>query len=329
MSGASALHPHDSGEAGWSRFQEVPSLFTVLRACLPRALAVFVILLILWILAVGAFSKVAGQRYLAPAGAPATDQAKAGCMADALTQALEEELDSRFGWLPNDLFFVPKLIDNKTSYQRGVIYATRNGSDVLARAIARYGDRDTVPPMLANATGRDFAYADNVWGWWVIYDSEKRYRAGIDAWHKWASLVGSGNARQVQVYNVTTANIVEILTWANSLMEYTLGVLNDIKIGHFQSDDAVYYVKGVCRVLDNIIEGLLQCDSSLVDRGGRENVEEVLRRFRMISQFNPVCVVAGSYGVGDGFWPNHIAALARHIDIVSNRLTDIIRTMEK
>ncbi len=304
-------------------------MLTNLRAFLPRVLAVLAIVLVLYVVAVGVISKVAGQSYQAPAETPTDDPARAVCMADALTQALDEELGSRFGWLPNDLFFVPKIIDNKTNYQRGVIYATRNASDVLSKAIARYGDRDTVPPMLANATARDFAYADNVWGWWAVYNSEKRYRAGIDAWHRWASLVGAADAKKAQVYNVTTNNVVEILTWANGLMEYTLGVLNDIKLGHFQSDDAVYYVKGVCRVIDNVIEGLLQCDSSLMDRGGRENVEEVLRRFKMISSFNPTYVVAGSYGVGDGFWPNHIAALARHIDIVSNRLTDIVKTMEK
>ncbi|MDO5536731.1 MAG: DUF2333 family protein [Desulfovibrionaceae bacterium] len=299
------------------------------RALLARLAVILGGLLVIYILCVGAFSTVAKQSYRAPETAPATDQARAACMAEALVQPLEEELDSLFGWLPNDLFLVPRIIDNKTSYQRGVVYATRQASDVLAKAIARYGDRDTVPALLVSATSRDFAYAENVWGWWAIYNSEKRYRDGIDKWRQWASLVDSDNKKQAQIYNLTTNNVVEIINWANSQMEFTLGVLNDVKVGHFQSDDVIYYVKGVCRVVDNVLEGLVQCDSSLVERGGKENVEEVLRRFHMISQFNPVYVVAGSYGVGDSFWPNHIAAMARHIDIVSNRLTDIARTMEK
>ncbi len=299
------------------------------KTIVPGAIALFLLLFVVYAACVGAFSTVSNQAYKAPAEAPKTDQAKAMVMAEALVDPLEEELDSFFGWLPNDLFFIPSIIDNKTNYQLGVLYATRSASDVLEHEIARYGDRDTIPAMLVNATSQDFAFSSDVWGWWVFYNSEKRYRSGIKNWRLWASEVGNENSKKAQVYNVTTNNMVQIISWANNLMEYTLGVLNDVKVGHFQSDDVIYYVKGICRVVDSVLEGLIQCDNSLVERGGKENVDEVLKRFQMISKFNPVYVVAGSYGVGDSFWPNHIAAMARHIDIVSNRLSDIKKTMEK
>ena len=223
----------------------------------------------------------------------------------------------------------PRIIDNKTSFQLGVIYATRSGSEVLARTVARFGDRDTLPHMLVDATQKHFAYAEDSWGWWFLYNSEKRYREGIADWRLWASRVTGEQTKQAQVYNVTTSDIVEIMNWAIKTMEYTLGVLNDDKVGHFYGDNVIYYVKGISRVVDNIIEGLLQCDSSIIERGGKENVDELLKRLHMISQFNPIYVVGGSYGVGDSFWPNHIAAMARHIDVVSNRLTDIRNAMEK
>ena len=299
------------------------------RILYPSIVVGCLVLFIVYVVCVGCFSQVSDQAYRAPAEAPQTDQQRAQVMADALTQPLEDELDSFFGWLPNDIFFVPSIIDNKTNYQRGVLYATRSASDVLSRAIARYGERDTIPALLVDATSQDFAYASDVWGYWVVYDSEKRYRAGIKKWKTWASEVGDENAKKSQVYNMTTNNVVQITAWASETMEYTLGILNDVKVGHFQSDDVVYYVKGVARVVDNVIEGLSLCDASFMERGGRENIEEVLSRFKMISEFNPSYVVAGSYGVGDSFWPNHIAALARHVDIVSNRLNDILRTMEK
>ncbi|MCR5169892.1 MAG: hypothetical protein K6C33_05455, partial [Desulfovibrio sp.] len=108
---------------------------------------------------------------------------------------------------------------------------------------------------------------------------------------------------------------------------YALGMLNDENVGHFRADDVVYYVKGVCYVVDNILEALLICDESIATRGGKENVDECQKRFNMISAFNPIYVVAGSYGVGDSFWPNHIAALARHVDVVNNRLSDIRHAM--
>ena len=259
------------------------------RTWVVRGLAGLVAVYVLYLLAVGLFTTVAGQSYKAPAEAPADDRAKAACIAEALVQPLEEELDGAFGWLPNDILLVPRIIDNKTSFQLG----------------------------------------EDSWGWWFLYNSEKRYREGIADWRLWASRVTGEQTKQAQVYNVTTSDIVEIMNWAIKTMEYTLGVLNDDKVGHFYGDNVIYYVKGISRVVDNIIEGLLQCDSSIIERGGKENVDELLKRLHMISQFNPIYVVGGSYGVGDSFWPNHIAAMARHIDVVSNRLTDIRNAMEK
>ncbi len=303
--------------------------FPSTRTWVLRGLAALVGVFVLYLLAVGMFSTVAGQAYKAPAEAPADDKARAVCLAEALVQPLEEELDSLFGWLPNDILLVPRIIDNKTSYQRGVIYATRSASEVLARTAARFGDRDTLPHMLVDATQKNFAYADDVWGWWALYNTEKRYRDGIADWRLWASRVTSEKVKQAQIYNMTTSDIVEVMNWAIKTMDYALGVLNDDKVGHFYSDNVIYYVKGLSRVVDNVIEGLLVCDSSIMERGGRENVEELVKRLQMISIFNPIYVVGGSYGVGDSFWPNHIAAMARHVDVVSNRLTDIRNAMEK
>lgn len=302
---------------------------TSIRSWIPRILLGLVAVYVLYLVAVGVLTTVSGQKYVAPAEAPADDKARASVMAEALVQPLERELDGTFGWLPNDILFVPSIIDNKTNFQRGVIYATRSGSEILAKTVARYGDRDTLPPMLVAATQKQFAYADDMWGWWFLYNTEKLYREGIANWRLWASRVTGEQTKSSQVYNLTTSDIVEILNWANRNMEYLLGILNDDKVGHFRTDDVIYYVKGVTHVVDCVIEGLLQCDSSIVERGGKENVEELLKRFDMISRFNPIYVVGGSYGVGDGFWPNHIAAMARHVDVVSNRLTDVRQAMEK
>ena len=96
------------------------------RTWVVRGLVGLVAVYVLYLLAVGLFTTVAGQSYKAPAEAPADDRAKAACIAEALVQPLEEELDGAFGWLPNDILLVPRIIDNKTSFQLGVIYATRS-----------------------------------------------------------------------------------------------------------------------------------------------------------------------------------------------------------
>ena len=113
------------------------------------------------------------------------------------------------------------------------------------------------------------------------------------------------------------------------MLEYTLGKLNKDKISHFKADDDIYFAKGVASVVEDVLCGIIAVDSSVVERGGKENVEVALQRLDYIRNFNPWYVVAGGNDIGDAMLPNHIAALARHIDVASNRITDIRNSMEK
>ena len=53
--------------------------------------------------------------------ADATDAQKGQVIANSVNFALEQELDTLFGWQLNALFFVPSIFDNKSAYQAGVI----------------------------------------------------------------------------------------------------------------------------------------------------------------------------------------------------------------
>lgn len=157
---------------------------------------------VLYVLAIGLISSTCPEHYTAPdLGDNATDKDKAMIMADAVTHSLDTELDSVFGWIPNDLLFVPKILDNITSYQKGVIYATRPASDIVAKTVSRYGKNDTMDPRLVDATSRYFVYSSEVWGFWFVYDAEGKYKEGIRNWKAWATSVDSG-AKNAGVYNV-------------------------------------------------------------------------------------------------------------------------------
>ena len=258
----------------------------------------------------------------------ATDQQKAAILADATTFALESELNSTFGWIPNDLFFVPKILDNIRSYQKGIIYATRPASDIVAKTASRYGKNDTMDPRLVDATTRYFVYADTEWGFWFIYDAEGKYKDGISSWKAWANSVDSG-AKNAGVYNIKSDDVYEILKYCSSMLEYALGNLNDENISHFDADNNVYFAKGVASVVENVLRGIIAVDSSVIERGGSENVDAALNRLNYIREFNPLYVVAGGNIVGDAMLPNHVAAIARHIDVACNRVNDIMRSMER
>ena len=59
---------------------------------------------VLYVLAIGLISSTCPEHYTAPdLGDNATDKDKAMIMADAVTHSLDTELDSVFGWIPDDL----------------------------------------------------------------------------------------------------------------------------------------------------------------------------------------------------------------------------------
>lgn len=302
-------------------------MFTLRK--LKYALAAIVGLYVVYILAVGLISSPSGELYKPQMlDQNATDQDRARILAEGVTHALGEQLDTLFGWLPNDLLLVPQILDNTVSYQSGVIYATRPASDMVAKTATRYGKSDTIDKRLVDATSRYFTYSEKVWGFWFIYDAEGKYKEGIKNWRAWASSVGT-NAKNAGVYNVKTDDTYQIIKYCANMTDYALGILNNEKMGHFESDNNIYYTKGICAVVSNVLRALVAVDGSVVERGGQENVDEALRRLDYVAEFNPLYCVAGGNEIGDAMLPNHVAALARHIDVANNRINDMLASMEK
>ncbi len=284
---------------------------------------------VIYLLAAGIFTSAATEPYR-PEALPdtATDQERAAVLASGVTAALDHELSGFMGWMVNDLCLVPAILDNKSSYQRGVIYATRPASDMLAKTAARVGERDTIDPRLADATSRYFTYGEEVWGFWFIYDCEGKYKQGIKNWQDWAANVGE-SGRNAAVYNVKSDDVYNIIKYCAHMTDFALGLLNDSSMGHFISDNNIYFAKGVSTVAGNVLRALAAVDNSVSLRGGAENLNEALKRFDYIEEFNPLYVFAGGNAVGDAMLPNHVASLARHLDICNNRLNDMLASMEK
>lgn len=300
------------------------SIGTMIR----NAIIAVVGVLVIWVLAIGLFSSPSSNPYKPEALAPeATDQERATVIANAVNYALQDQLGSLFGFLPNDLV-APWVVDNTVNYQMGVIYATRPASEVMSNDVARYGNRDTIDPRLADATSRFFSYSEKVWGFLFIYDAEGKYKAGIKNWEAWAKSIGT-DGKNAGVFNMKSDDVYNIIKYCLVMTDYALGVLNNTDVGHFKTDNNVYYAKGVCAVTANIFRALIAVDSSVIDRGGIENVNEALHRFDMIEEFNPLYVMAGGNQVGDAMLPNHTAALARHIDVANNRIADILSAMAR
>lgn len=285
-------------------------------------------LILLWVVAIGLISSPHSKPFKPETlGPDANDQQRAIVMAKGVTYALDQELSSFFGFLPNDLI-APWFIDNTTNYQRGVIFATRPASDIIAKEVARFGNRDTIDQRLADATSRYFSYSENAWGFLFVYDAEGKYYQGIKNWANWASSVGT-NAKNAGIYNLKSDDAYSIIKYCMAMTDYALGMLNDNNLGHFSADNNIYFAKGICAVTGNLFRALLAVDSTVSERGGLENVQEALKRFDYIEEFDPLYITAGGNTVGDAMMPNHVAALARHIDIANNRLADILSAIAR
>lgn len=285
-------------------------------------------LILLWVVAIGLISSPHSKPFKPETlGPDANDQQRAIVMAKGVTYALDQELSSFFGFLPNDLI-APWFIDNTTNYQRGVIFATRPASDIIAKEVARFGNRDTIDQRLADATSRYFSYSENAWGFLFVYDAEGKYYQGIKNWASWASSVGT-NAKNAGIYNLKSDDAYSIIKYCMAMTDYALGMLNDNNLGHFSADNNIYFAKGICAVTGNLFRALLAVDSTVSERGGLENVQEALKRFDYIEEFDPLYITAGGNTVGDAMMPNHVAALARHIDIANNRLADILSAIAR
>lgn len=298
-------------------------------AALKYGIVGIVALAIVYLCAVGIFTTPGSTLYKPePLPANANEQARAQVIATGVTTALDQELNGLFGWIVNDLCFVPSIIDNQSSYQRGVIYATRPASDMVAKTVARIGERDTIDPRLADATSRYFTYGENVWGFWFIYDCEGKYRAGIRGWQDWAAHVGQGG-KNGGIYNIKSDDVYNIIKYCAAMTDFALGLLNDTDMGHFKADNNIYFAKGVAAVAGNVLRALAAVDDQVELRGGSENLAEALKRFDFIEEFDPLYVFAGGNAVGDAMLPNHVAALARHLDVANNRLNDMLASMDK
>ena len=296
---------------------------------LVKIFGVLVAVYIVYVSLIGITSSTCPDPFVPPTlTEEATDKERAAIMAEATVHSLDNQLNSFWGWIPNDLMFVPKVLDNIVNYQKGVIYATRPASDIIAKTVSRFGKNDVLDPRLVDSTSRYFVYSDEVFGFWWVYDTEGKYAEGIQNWRSWAASVDSG-VKNAGVYNVKSDDVYLILKYCNQMLEYALGYLNKDNVKHFDTDNYIYFSKGVVSVVENVLKGLVSVDSSVISRGGQENVDAALKRLAFVREFNPVYTFAGGNSRGDAMLPNHVAALARHIDVASNRINDIMQSMEK
>ena len=256
---------------------------------------------------------------------PESGEAKKGiALSTAITNRLEEEMASTFGWSANDLIVSPtRWLDNRANRQRGVIFATRMLINFYSTNLAKYGKVDAENASLKEAREKHFAFSESSW-WFPSTESE--YRKGLELVRKFEDDLAVGKA----VYNMRSDDMYNMLTFiiGNQFLDQPLGLLvqpND-EVPYTQLDDRIYYTQGIILVLRDFIRTFVTLYPEIKQKGGEENVRIAFRDMEQICTFDPLIVLRGEH---DSVSADHRGKMARYLISFRERINDLTQSIRR
>ena len=257
-------------------------------------------------------------------GPEISETEKGVLMTTALSNHLEYELESTFGWSVNDLILSPtRYLDNRSSRQRGVIFATRMLMNFFSTNLAKYGTVDTENEMLKEAREKHFAFSED--SWWLP-SSESEYEKGIELLRQYENRLSAGEA----VYNMRTDDMYNLLTFitGKELMDQPMGLLvqtND-EVPYTQLDDRIYYTQGVILVLRDFLRTFVRLYPEIKEKGGEKNIKIAIRDMEQICTFDPLIVMRGDH---DSVMADHRGKVARYLISMRERVNDLAQSIRR
>ena len=254
-----------------------------------------------------------------------SDEAKKGiALSAALSNRLEEEMDSTLGWSVNDLVVSPtRWLDNRANRQRGVIFATRMLINFFSTNLAKYGKVDAENALLKETREKYFAFSED--SWWFP-STESQYRKGIELLREYEDKLAEGEA----VYNMRSDDMYNMLTFiiGNQFLDQPLGLLvqpND-EVPYTDLDDRIYYTQGVVLVLRDFIRTFVTLYPEVKEKGGEENIRIAFREMEQISTFDPLIVLRGDH---DSVTADHRGKVARYLIHIRERINDLAQSIRR
>jgi hypothetical protein len=254
----------------------------------------------------------------------AAEAQKGAALSHALTNRLEQELDSTFGWSVNDLWVSPtRWLDNRANRQRGVIFATRMLAMFFATNLAKYGTVDAENEWLKEAREKRFAFSED--SWWLP-SSESEYRKGIELHRKYESAVKEGKA----VFNMRSDDIYNLFTFilSNQVLDQPMGLLVQATedVGYTELDDRIYYSQGVILVLRDFLGAVVHLYPVVREKGGDENIRIAFREMERVCTFDPLVVLRGRH---DSIMADHRGKMASYVISIRERLNDVAQSIRR
>ena len=238
---------------------------------------------------------------------------------------LERELDSLFGWAPNDLCCL-QFLDNRLNRQVGVIHAARELSQVLSQKVSKFGLGAEENHDLKEARQKHFAFDETEWGAYDWLNAESYYEEGIALVKKYETSLSKKDG--VARVNVTTADLYDILAVIkdNVLGEpYGRLIQRNRDVEWEKLDDEVYYAQGAAIVARDALVVLSADFKDMMSKGGEENMTAAIDSLNAIVAFNPWWVARGD---GASMWADHRSKMARYYSEAIRRVEDVMKSVK-
>jgi hypothetical protein len=252
------------------------------------------------------------------------DKERGAALSHAMTIRLQSEMNSRFGWTPNDLIISPtRYLDRRNSRQMGTIFATRILVEFFSTNLSKYGKADIENESLKKARNQCFSYSEDVW--WMA-STEDRYEEGIKLVGDYAKQLRTGKA----TFNMRSDDIYNLLSLITSskFLDQPLGQLVQTSDGvpFSQLEEHVYYAQGSILVVREFLHALVNMYPEITQKGGKENIQAAFRDMDKICVFDPLIVLGGS---NDSMFADHRGKMARYMINVRERINDLAQSVRR
>ncbi len=229
------------------------------------------------------------EPYAITATAESSENEKGIALLNAISNQMQFELNSTFGWSANDIIFNKFILDNRAYRQYGVYNATKTLIDFYSTDVAKLGNSDKENDNLYSARMNHFALSPSRWGFLFIPSAESSYKKGLESFAKYEAELAAGEA----VYNLRNDDVYNAfeLMLGDKMLGHAIGLLQNSRSENFAAvDNNIYEVQGMVLVLRDFFNAIYTLYPDMVDKNNQQNYENAMYYLDQICEFDPLLV---------------------------------------
>jgi len=240
-------------------------------------------------------------------------------LATTLEAVMTQELDSTFGWRPNDFFlWGPGLwADNNSNRQTGIIRAIRETARVMKDSLTKVSPNEYDPNLLEADTM--FRNDENkLW----FPSAESRFSKGADALEKYIQGLRANppTSRPLNQLNSELMKLFE--AWTDLLGDghaslYRSREPDGSPVHMWKTDDYFYQAQGYAHVMYYVMRAIDREYGDMLKESARALFPEVLDALKNASTLKPLIILDGS---SDGVFANHRRNLDGYISEARSKM---------